>query len=63
MKTYSASVWQDGQKVAGVVGKNKSEVRAQAMHYALMYGQDGPVKVRFSSRKARRRKARMKAKR
>lgn len=37
-------VWQHGQRVAAVDGP-KDQALANAMHYALMYRQDGPVEV------------------
>lgn len=36
---------QEGQIVASVQGPDTSAVMADAMHYAFIYGQDGPVTV------------------
>lgn len=38
-------VWQDGGRVAAVDGPDRYRAMAEAGHYALVYGQDGPVKV------------------
>ena len=38
-------VWQDGGKVAAVDGPDRYKAMAEIGHYAMMYGQDGPVKV------------------
>ena len=40
----SFSIRQDGMTVAGGTGPLAS-IRAEAAHYALVYGQDGPVRV------------------
>lgn len=40
----SFSVWQDGVEVAAGNGP-LPEILATAQHYAMMYGQDGPVRV------------------
>lgn len=45
-RTYSASVWQDGMMVAKVSGADPAAVRREAMHYAAVYAQDGPVQIR-----------------
>lgn len=37
-------VWQDGMPVASTEGPDEQALRG-ARHYALMYGQDGPVKI------------------
>lgn len=37
-------VWQDGMPVAGSSGPRERAL-AEAMHYAQVYGQDGPVSV------------------
>jgi hypothetical protein len=43
-KYASYEVWQDGMCVAKTSGP-EHDARRDAMHYAMMYGQDGPVKV------------------
>lgn len=47
------SVWQDGMKVAEVSGADHERVRADAAHYALMYGQDGPLQIKERRRRDR----------
>lgn len=49
----SFSVWQDDMKVAGGFGPLEM-VRREAAHYALMYSQDGPVKIRIRKLKPRK---------
>jgi hypothetical protein len=39
-------VWQNNERQALVEGADFERVHADAMHYAFMYGQDGPVEVR-----------------
>lgn len=43
---YSAEIWQDGMMVAGVSGADPEAVRREAMHYAMVYAQDGKVEIR-----------------
>lgn len=43
---------QDGLVVASMTGR-KDDAERQAAHYALIYGQDGPVEMR-AKRKAQR---------
>jgi len=38
-------LWQDGMMVAGAVGPRTRAAR-EINHYALVYGQDGPVEIR-----------------
>lgn len=45
-KSYRLSVWQDGIEVAAVIGNDFERVYADAMHYAFVYGQDGPVEIK-----------------
>lgn len=44
---YRFQVWQDGMIVASGSGTDPAAVRREANHYAMMYGQGGPVKVRL----------------
>jgi hypothetical protein len=43
---YNLEIWQNGEWCAGVSGDDWKRVYAEAMHYALMYGQDGPTEIR-----------------
>lgn len=45
-RTYSAAIWQDGMMVAQVSGADPEAVRREAMRYAMIYAQDGPVQIR-----------------
>jgi hypothetical protein len=45
-KEYKLEVWQNGEWCAGVSGTDWERVHADAMHYAFMYGQDGPTEIR-----------------
>lgn len=38
-------LWQDGMMVACVEGPRRKAL-SEIRHYALMYGQDGPVEIR-----------------
>jgi hypothetical protein len=42
----SFEIWQDGMMVAGGCGPRKQAL-SEAAHYALVYGQDGPVEVKI----------------
>ena len=44
---WSAAIWQGGMVVARCYSEHESRVRLEASHYAMVYGQDGPVKVRI----------------
>lgn len=43
---YKLLIWQNGEWCAGVSGPDFKRVHAEAMHYAFMYGQDGPTEIR-----------------
>jgi hypothetical protein len=43
---YRFSVMQDGLKVASGECPDRETAEREANHYAMMYGQDGPVKVK-----------------
>lgn len=45
-------VWQNGTMEAGGVTSNAKEALQEADHYALVYGQDGPVEVKFFVRQS-----------
>ena len=53
-KRYSAELWQDGVCVAAVDCPTKEDMRREIGHYAMMYGQDGPVRVVELSPKTRK---------
>lgn len=44
---YEYEVWQDHAWQAGGSTETPERAIAEADHYAMMYGQDGPVEVRF----------------
>lgn len=54
---YEYEVIQDGIVVASAWGRDKQRVLSEAMHYAMMYAQDGPVEVRMKPDKRKRRSA------
>lgn len=47
MTEYEFAIEQDGYWQAGGTGPTFEFVRKEASHYALMYGQDGPVVVKL----------------
>lgn len=44
---YEFEVWQDDAMMASVCCTDYATAKGEADHYALMYGQDGPVEVRM----------------
>ena len=42
---YEYRLIQDGQTVASVTAPTDAQARNEIGHYALVYGQDGPVKI------------------
>lgn len=54
-KQGSFSIWQDGMKVAGGSGPLEA-IKREAAHYAMMYSQDGPVKISVREIKPRKKK-------
>lgn len=47
--SYSASIRQRNVEVAAVSGPQPEQVAREAMHYMLIYAQDGePVSIKFS---------------
>ena len=44
MEKIGIEVWQDGMCVAKVIAHEADAMR-EAAHYAMVYGQDGPVEV------------------
>ncbi len=45
-KEYEFELYQDGIMVAGGSGTVLADVRREALHYASVYAQDGPVKLK-----------------
>lgn len=45
-RQYRFEIWQDGMVVAEGSGSNRDAVRAEAMHYAMVYAQDGRAVIR-----------------
>jgi hypothetical protein len=43
---YALEIWQNGEWCAGVSGPDWERVHADAMHYAMVYGKDGPTEIR-----------------
>ena len=50
---YSFSLWQDGIKVAGVYTSDYTAGEREIRHYAMVYGQDGLVKIRWPRNRCR----------
>lgn len=60
-KTHATyEVWQGGMVVARAFGPPKDAQR-EAMHYARIYSQDGPVEVREKAPRPKRKKREAKA--
>ena len=53
-RRYSFRIIQDGMTVVSASGTDQRQLKAEAAHYAMMYAQDGPVQVKFSSRRSTR---------
>lgn len=45
-KVFKFQVWQYGVMVAYVESGNWKSAKKEADHYALIYGQDGPVEIK-----------------
>jgi hypothetical protein len=45
LSAHTFEIHQDGMMVAGVFGENRDEALREAVHYAAVYGQDGPVEL------------------
>ena len=54
MERIDIEVWQDGMCVAKVSAHEEGAMR-EAAHYAMVYGQDGPVEV-FRVKRGKRQK-------
>lgn len=48
---YQFEVWQGDEYQAGGSAMTAHECGAEAAHYAAMYGQDGPIELRFYERR------------
>lgn len=48
---WEFSIEQDGIVVASGEAANEEDAKREAAHYAMMYSQDGPVKVSLKQRK------------
>lgn len=48
---YEFEIWHGDELLAGGVAATSHECGAESAHYAMMYGQDGPVTVRFYERR------------
>lgn len=48
---YEFEVWQDDFMQASGGAPTPEQARDEANHYAMMYGQDGPVEVKFYERR------------
>ena len=46
MADYTFELWQNGIMVASVDGPDLIRVRAEIMHYAAQYIEDGPLEIR-----------------
>jgi hypothetical protein len=44
-KRYTAELWQDEMCVASVDCPTEEDMRREIAHYALVYSQDGPVRI------------------
>ena len=52
MTEIEFEVWQNGAMEAGGTTTNAKAALQEADHYALMYGRDGPVEVKFFVRQS-----------
>lgn len=51
MTEYEFEVWQDGHHQAGGTTTDAGTALAEAEHYEMMYGGDGPVTLKFYQRR------------
>lgn len=49
MTTYTFEIMQDGLSVVQGSGDDLEQVHRDAMHYAMVYGQDGPFEWRWKA--------------
>jgi hypothetical protein len=59
MTEFEFEIKQHGMTVAGGVGGDRDQVLSMAMHYGMMYGQDGPCEVRFFIKEPGKRRRRI----
>ncbi len=52
MTEIEFEVWQNGSMEAGGTTSDAKAALREADHYAMMYGQDGPVEVKFFVRQS-----------
>jgi hypothetical protein len=60
-KLYEFEIWQDDMLVVSGGAQRASDALQEADHYQLMYGQDGPVEIRYFIREESSRKTMMMA--
>jgi hypothetical protein len=46
VKTFKFQLWQDGIEVASVEAASSDDACREIMHYAMLYGRDGPCEIR-----------------
>jgi hypothetical protein len=44
---YRVELWWNGEFAAAVEGKSLKSIEREIAHYAMIYGQDGSLEVRF----------------
>ena len=54
MSDWEGRIVQESQPVAFAFAKDRDAMLAQLAHYALVYGQDGPVKMQIKAPGERR---------
>ena len=57
MTEWEGRIVQNGQAVAFSFAKDRDAMMAKLTHYALVFGQDGPVEMQVKAPGQRRRKA------
>lgn len=45
VKRHRYELWQDGLMVVMVEAPTAKQAKSEINHYAMIYGQDGPIKV------------------
>jgi hypothetical protein len=58
-RRHYRQLWQGGMLVATVEGPTRAFAEREIAHYALMYGQDGPVEIRNPDAQRRKEKPRV----
>lgn len=54
-QTYTFDLIQEGMVVASVTDSDEEQAFREIMHYACIYSQDGPVKVKAKLKRRKRR--------